>query len=211
MNVFWIFVSATDVPDKKKTVNTLNLSLLNRRWFLIFGTRPRKIPGNILNCHWLLISWIRPRRRLGNILIWIVAVSDFLNITMKSTRKHFKLSLTPDILYQIENISWWITAGGCGRWRLWVAHSPDCGTSIVCWQVCSFVWNMIHLILGRSFVCLFRRSFLSWFGRSFVCLFVCLEGHLFVVFFKDHLFVFVSKVIWIIVCLFGWSFVCFSF
>ena len=180
MNVFWIFVSATDVPDKKKTVSTLNLSLLNRRWFLIFGTRPRKIPGNILNCHWLLISWIRQRRRLGNILFWIVAVSDFLNITKKSTRKHFKLSLTPDILYQIENISWRITAGGCARWRLWVAHSPDCGTFIcllVClayysfdiWKIiCLFVWEIICLFVWKV-ICLF---FCKVIFLKIICLFL---------------------------------------
>ena len=181
MNVLWIFVSASDVPDKKKTVNTLNLSLLNRRWFLIFGTRLRKIPGNILNRRWLLISLIRQRRRLGNILFWIVVVPDFWNITKKNTRRHFRLSLTSHILYQIENISWWITAGGCARWRRWVAHSPSCGTFIrlfVCLEyysfyilkiICLLVWKIICLFVLKV-ICLFFWNICSrglWLKRLF--------------------------------------------
>ena len=103
---------------------------------------------------------------------------------MKSTRKHFKLSLTPDILYQIENISWWITAGGCARWRLWVAHSPACGTfiSLVCLEYYSFdIWKII---------CLFVWEIICLFVWKVIFLFF-LEGH----FFEDHLFVFVCKVI----------------
>ena len=169
---------------KKQETLRIVLSSFIRRWFLIFGTRPRKIPGNILNRRWLLISLIRQRRRLGNILFWIVVVPDFWNKTKKNTRRHFRLSLTSHILYQIENISWWITAGGCARWRPWVAHSPACGTFIcllVCLEYHSFdIWKIICLF-GRSYACLFGRSFVCFFGRSFfwrsfVCF--CLQGNL---------------------------------
>ena len=78
--------------------------------------------------------------------------------------------------------------GGCGLLTLLLVERSF---------VCSFVWHIIHLIFGRSFVCLFGRSFVCLFGRSFVSLFfkiiclflVAMSSHYLLVCFDGHLLV----------------------